>query len=169
MKSKSSESNLLKGIIAGTVGGLAAALVMNQYQALTAKLGENDQPKKSSNEKPEPATVKAAEMVAEKVFDRELKKSEKEPAGAAMHYLMGGVSGAIYGAAAELTGATTFAAGLPFGSAVWAVADEVVIPALGLSKSPSEYPLSAQAYALSSHWVYGLVTEMVRKAVRKAL
>ncbi len=60
-------------------------------------------------------------------------------------------------------------AGLPFGSAVWAIADDVVVPALGLSKSPTAYPLSTHAYALTSHWVYGLTTELVRKAVRKIL
>ena len=169
MKSENSEKNILKGIIAGAVGGLAAAFVMTQYQALTAKLTESDEPKKSKKNESEPANVKAAEMVSENIFDHKLKRAEKEPAGEAMHYLMGGVSGAIYGATAELSGATTFAAGLPFGSAVWAIADDVVIPALGLSKSPTEYPLSTHAYALSSHWVYGLVTEVVRKAVRKAL
>ena len=167
MKNKNSDSNLLKGIVAGAVGGLAAAFVMTQYQALTAKISETS--KKPSKKEEEPANVKAAQMVSENIFNRKLKKAEKEPAGEAMHYLMGGVSGAIYGATAELTGATTFAAGLPFGSAVWAIADDVIIPALNLSKPPSEYPLATHAYALSSHWVYGLVTETVRKAVRKAL
>lgn len=169
MKNKKSEKNLLKGMIAGAVGGLVAAFVMTEYQALTAKLTESEEQKKPPGKAAEPANVKAAEMISEKVFDHKLKKSEKEPSGEAMHYLMGGITGAIYGATAELTGATTVAAGLPFGSAVWAIADDVVVPALGLSKSPTEYPLSTHAYALSSHWVYGLVTEIVRKAVRKAL
>lgn len=168
MKSKDSERDLLKGIVAGAIGGLVASFVMSQYQTLTTKLAE-DEKKKSSEKADEPATVKAAEMISEGVFDHKLKKTEKEPAGEAMHYLMGGVSGAIYGATAELTGATTIGAGLPFGSAVWAVADDIVVPALGLSKPPGDFPLSTHAYALSSHWVYGLVTEVVRKAVRKAL
>jgi hypothetical protein len=43
------------------------------------------------------------------------------------------------------------------------------VPALGLSKSSEEYPLSIHAYALTSHLVYGLTTEVVRRAVRKAL
>lgn len=168
MKSKNSEKNLLKGVVAGVVGGLVASFVMSQYQALTAKISEDDKKKPHSKEDV-PVTVKAAEMVSEDVFDHKLKQAEKEPAGEAMHYLMGGISGAIYGATAEFTGATTIGAGLPFGSAVWAIADDVIVPALGLSKPPGDYPLSTHAYALSSHWVYGLVTEVVRKAVRKAL
>jgi len=40
---------------------------------------------------------------------------------------------------------------------------------LGLKKPPTEYPLSEHAYALASHLVYGLTTEMVRGAVRNVL
>lgn len=168
MKNKETDKNVWKGIVAGAVGGLVASFAMSEYQALTAKFSESEN-KKPQRKKDEPANVKAAKAVSERVFDHKLKKAEKEPAGEVMHYVMGGVSGAIYGATAELTGVTTMGAGLPFGSAVWAIADDVVVPALGLSKSPTQYPLSTHAYALSSHWVYGLVTEVVRRAVRKAL
>lgn len=170
MKNDNREKDVFKGIIAGAVGGLVAAFVMTQYQALTEKLSETAGEKKPKGRKETPANVKAAMMVSENVFGHKLTKAEKDPAGEAMHYVMGGVSGAIYGATAELTGSTaTIGAGLPFGSAVWAVADDVVVPALGLSKSPTAYPLSTHAYALTSHWVYGLTTEIVRKAVRKML
>jgi len=65
--------------------------------------------------------------------------------------------------------AVTAGAGLPNGASIWVVADERVVPALGLSKSPTEYPLSIHAYALASHFVYGLTTELVRRGVRNAL
>lgn len=169
MKNKE-EKNLWKGIVAGAVGGLVAAFVMSEYQTLTEKLlPEEGGNKKSESKSDEPANVKAAQEISENIFKHKLEKSEKEPAGEAMHYLMGGVSGAIYGATAELTGTTAMGAGLPFGSAVWAIADDVVVPALGLGKTVKETPLSTQAYALTSHWVYGLTTEIVRRAVRKAL
>jgi uncharacterized membrane protein YagU involved in acid resistance len=58
---------------------------------------------------------------------------------------------------------------LTYGATIWVVADEGVVPALGLSKSASEYPLSIHAYALASHLVYGLTGEIVRGAVRRAL
>ncbi len=166
MKKRNSERNVFKGIVAGLIGGLVASFVMTKYQEFTENLSDG---KGQSGEKSEPATVKAAKAISENVFDHKLTKSEKEPAGEAMHYLMGGVSGAIYGATAEMTGIATMGTGLPFGSAVWAIADDVVIPALGLSKPPTQYPLSTHAYALTSHWVYGLTTEIVRKTVREAL
>ncbi|MDQ3133307.1 MAG: DUF1440 domain-containing protein, partial [Acidobacteriota bacterium] len=82
---------------------------------------------------------------------------------------MGAASGAIYGTLAELSPVVTMGAGLPFGAAVWLVADEAAVPALGLSKSPIEVPPSKHAYALVSHFVYGATTEIVRRSVRSAL
>ena len=82
---------------------------------------------------------------------------------------MGVSSGAIYGAVAEMMPLATVAEGLPFVAAVWVLADEAVVPALGLSRNPTDYPPSIHAYSIASHLVYGLTTELVRRAVRKAL
>lgn len=166
MSKNNSDKNLLKGIIAGAVAGIAATFVMSQFQNLTSYLSDSGD---SSGGKDEPATVKAAEALSEKILGHELVENEKQTAGVAMHYVMGGVSGAIYGATTEYTDFTKMGFGLPFGSAVWAIADDFIVPALGFSKSPLEYPLSTHAYALSSHMVYGATSEFVRNAVRKAL
>jgi uncharacterized membrane protein YagU involved in acid resistance len=64
---------------------------------------------------------------------------------------------------------TTIGEGAPFGAAVWLIADEIVVPAIGLSKSGKEYPLSTHVYAFASHLVYGITTEVVRRTVRRAL
>jgi putative membrane protein len=70
---------------------------------------------------------------------------------------------------AEVVPEVTAGAGLPFGVAFWLVVDEGAVPLLGLSKGPMEYPLSTHAYALASHFVYGLTAELVRRSVRRAL
>lgn len=123
----------------------------------------------NSGDEQAPANVKAAEAISENVFGHELEKGEKKAAGEAVHYMMGATSGAIYGVVSEFVPFVTIGAGLPFGAAVWLTADDVAVPALGLSKPPSAYPLSTHAYALASHFVYGLTTEMVRSAVRRTL
>lgn len=164
---KVNSNNVVKGAVAGLIGGVVATFVMTQFQTLLSSLTEDKNG--SGGEKAEPATVKAAKEISEGVFGHKLTKAEKEPAGEAVHYAMGGTSGLIYGMAAEIAPLTTLGAGLPFGAAVWFVADDVVVPALGLSKPATEYPISTHAYALSSHLVYGLATDLVRRAVRKAL
>jgi len=164
---KADAGDAVKGAVAGLIGGLVASFVMSEFQTLLSALSEEE--KKSKKKKEEPANVKAAEEISKTVFNHRLKKSEKEPAGEAMHYAMGATSGLIYGAAAEIAPVTTAGLGLPFGAAVWLVADDVVVPALGLAKPATEYPFSTHAYALSSHLVYGLTTDLVRRAVRELL
>ncbi len=96
-------------------------------------------------------------------------KSEKKIAGTAVHYSLGTAVGGLYGAVAELAPEVTAGIGLPFGAAFWLVVDEGAVPLLGLSKGPTEYPISTHAYALASHFIYGLTAEVVRRAVRRAL
>jgi hypothetical protein len=152
---------------------------MNRFQAmvgqLTKKAEENDQHSSKRGEAEstetgggEDATVKAAKRISRGVFHHELDEQEKKVAGPAVHYAMGAVSGAVYGAAAELAPAVSLGAGLPFGAAVWLLADEVAVPAFGLSKSPREYPPEVHAQALGAHLVYGLTTDVVRRALRHA-
>lgn len=165
---KTNADDLLKGAVAGLIGGMVASFVMSEFQTFLSKLSEEEKKPKKKKED-EPANVKTAEAVSENVFDHKLKKSEKEPAGVAVHYAMGATSGLIYGIASEVAPVSTTGLGLPFGAAVWLVADDIVVPALELAKPATEYPLSTHAYALSSHLVYGLTTDLVRRGVRNLL
>ncbi|HEV7904078.1 MAG TPA: DUF1440 domain-containing protein [Pyrinomonadaceae bacterium] len=184
------EVNLWKGLAAGVVGGLVASVVMNQFQAVWSKLAEGEERShgaqslqqgtpqqgvgrelqaEGKDEAEDDAPERLANAISVGVLDRELTDSEKDAAGTIFHYAMGTTSGALYGAVAEFVPGVKAGAGLPFGAAVWLAVDEGLVPAAGLSKSPAEYPLSIHAYALASHLVYGLTTELVRRAVRNAL
>ena len=182
--------NVYKGVVAGVAGGLAGSFVMNQFQSALGKLMENEErphgaqslqqgspgdgigrelAERGVDDPDDNAAVRTGNAVSEFVFEHHLTKSEKEIAGAVAHYAMGVGSGALYGALAEMMPAATVGEGLPFGVAVWVMADEGIVPALGLSRKPSEYPASVHVYSIASHLVYGLTTELVRRAVRKAL
>jgi putative membrane protein len=82
---------------------------------------------------------------------------------------VGTTAGAVYGVAAEYEPNVSTLAGIPFGATFWMVVDEAALPLLGLTKGPTAYPISNHAYALASHLVFGLTTEVVRSAVRRAL
>jgi len=43
------------------------------------------------------------------------------------------------------------------------------VPLLGLSKAPTAYPVSTHVYALASHFVYGITTEVVRRGLRRTI
>jgi putative membrane protein len=189
-RSEDREGDILKGLAAGIVGGLVASWTMNQFQALWSRLAESEErshgaqslqqgspehgigrelQEQGKDDEQDTAPARLAQAISVSVFDHKLTKHEKELAGAAFHYAMGTTSGALYGAVAEVIPEAKMGAGLPFGAVVWLVVDEGLVPAAGLSKSPAEYPLSIHAYALASHLVYGLTTELVRRAVRSAL
>ena len=182
--------NVYKGVAAGVAGGLVASFVMNQFQAAMGKLIANEDrshgaqslqqgtpdhgigrelAERGVDDPDDDAASRTGNAVSELVFEHHLTKSEKEKAGAAAHYVMGVTSGAIYGAVAEVMPVATVAEGLPFGAAVWVLADEAIVPALGLSRKPRDYPASIHFYSFASHLVYGFTTELVRNAVRRAL
>ena len=158
---------ILRGALAGAIAGLVGAYAMERFQTLWSETAESARPKQiASAAKDEPTTVKAAERLTETVFHAELPEEIKPAAGEAVHYGMGMLSGAIYGAIAEMLPVARAGNGLLFGAVLWWVADNTAVPAVRLSKRPSAYPPSTHAYALSSHLAYGFVTETVRRVLR---
>jgi hypothetical protein len=185
MRESNENANVLKGLVAGLAAGLVASWTMNQFQAAWTRIAEgmekphgaqSMQPSDGSNgeqaqdtAEQDDATVETAKAISKGVFGHELQENEKKPAGAVVHYAFGTLSGGLYGALAEISPQVTTAAGVPFGAAFWLVADEVTVPLLGLSKGPTEYPVSTHAYALASHVVFGVTTELSRRALRQVL
>lgn len=165
-----------KGIAAGLAGGLAGSWAMvlfqNGWSAASRKIknnGREHESEKGGEQDSDDATMKTADKVYSSVFGRSLSEEEKKKAGPVVHYVFGTAMGGMYGVAAEYDRRVTYGAGVPFGAALFATADELAVPALGLSKEPTEYPLSQHAYALASHAVYGATAEAVRRVTRKLL
>jgi putative membrane protein len=161
----------IKGALAGLVGGLGGAWAMNQFQASLRKAMENCS---GSSGKPMPqdsddATTRTAQWLLKCTTGFELTPEQKQKAGPLVHYLFGGAMGAVYGALLERKGKQGLREGALLGGVLFLGADELMVPALKLSKSPAEYPLSVHASALAAHLVYGLTTEEVRRKVRRAL
>lgn len=169
-----------KGILAGLAGGLAGAYVMNQFQKGYAKA--SDAIKTRNGTKPEQrqensrqasdspdATMVTADRLSRSFLGHPLTRDEKRKGGPIVHYAFASAVGSAYGAAAEYAPVVKTFTGVPFGAALFVGADEVALPLLKLSKGPKAYPLSTHLYGLSSHIVYGLTIELVRRGVRRAL
>ncbi len=166
-------ANAWKGLAAGLVAGLTATYVMTRFQELSGKLEEKLKEKEGGQKKPakkgDDATVKAASRLSRTLFDHELTPREKKTAGPAVHYGFGILNGALYGTLAEIAPAVTRGLGAPFGTALWLGADELAVPAFGLSGPPWESPPAVHAKALAAHLVYGLTTEGVRRLMLKLM
>lgn len=162
-----------RGIVAGLVGGLVGTVVMTAFQKAWNKTAQAMQDDEYSQKQEQPesenATMKAAAKIA-RIGGRELSHEQKKKAGPVVHYSFGTLQGAIYGAVTELTRTPGgLLPGLLFGAALFGLADEVAVPALGFSGKPSEYPASTHLYAAAAHCVYGMATEFARRGLRAAI
>jgi uncharacterized membrane protein YagU involved in acid resistance len=179
-KKRRREPDMLKGTAAGAVGGLVASWVMNEFSPLIEKVVEvagsadrkaqgngNQQQARNGQQQPEDPTMTTAEKISETVAGIRLTKEQKKKGGTVVHYAFGALMGGVYGAAAEVLPAVKSFAGLPYGAALFVGADEVALPALGLAKKPTEYPLSRHLSGLGQHLVYGATTELVRRTLRE--
>jgi len=145
-------------MIAGAVGGLAASYVMNHFQTLWNKTV------KSEPKKPQPdPTVKTANAISRPLTHRDLSKEQAKWAGPAVHYAFGTLVGAAYGALAERVPRMKTASGTVYGTAVWLAADEIALPALGLTPPPTKTPPLAHVKGFVMHLVYGLTTDVTRR------
>lgn len=158
---------MVRGTVAGCIGGLLAAGAMSLAHVLiSAAVSKSQRQAEQASPKEEDATVKVAAAVVSS-FGYQLKEDDKSKAGTVVHYAFGGGVGAVYGALAELTPNVRIGLGLPFGVAVWLGAHVITVPALGLTKPPTQQPPSKEAQELGLHLLYGLTTEYVRRLLRR--
>ncbi|WP_213805999.1 DUF1440 domain-containing protein [Granulicella sp. dw_53] len=150
--------SLAKGLLAGLIAGLAATAAKS--------IAEKIYPPRTHGE-PEPP-----EVLAERISDEvgvSLSSAEKAVAAETIHWGFGALTGAAYGALAEYFPAATAKEGASFGMALAALTHETALPAMGLSAEPEDQTARERTSEMASHVVYGLITETVRRFVRKQL
>jgi hypothetical protein len=187
-------ADIWKGCVAGALGGIAGSWAMLQFQNVWSKLSQGRLSQNLADNVPEhrekrrsefalsrgarqseqhlqkeDATIKIGSAIAEGVFDHAPDAGEKAVAGAAVHYAFGASTGAIYGAACEVFPVTSVVGGVPFGAALFVGSDGIAVPVLGLSSGFVRGPIAKHAYGLATHIAYGVITDLVRRAVRVAL
>lgn len=148
-------SSLLKGLLAGAVGGLVATAAKS--------LGEKIYPPRVHGE-PEPP-----EVTVEKIAGHPLNENTKEIAAETLHWVFGAAAGAFYGVLAELYPAVTAKSGATFGLTLMSLTHQGALPAFGLSEPTEEQSLRERTSEGATHILYGVVTEKVRGLVRGML
>lgn len=147
--------SLLKGLVAGLIGGLVATAAKT--------IAEKVYPPRTHGE-PEPPAV-----LAKKLAGHELTTSQQATAIETIHWGFGALTGAAYGALAEFYPAATAKDGAGFGMALASLTHEGALPAMGLSAPPEEQTTRERTSEMASHAIFGVVTETVRRVVRKIL
>lgn len=150
--------SLVKGMLAGMVGGLVAMAVKSVAEKLYS-------PKSNTRPGPEAGLanrVSGADGHAQTATERAV-------AEGTIHWSFGALTGAAYGGLAEYFPAATSKDGASFGVALAALTQEGALPSLGFSAKPGNQTVGERASEMSTDVVYGLTTETVRRVIRKLL
>jgi putative membrane protein len=179
MRSNESEPAVVKGLLAGAVGGVVGTWAMNQAQRVWTRAaggqppesagGKHDARDWQERQEGRNSNELAAQAVARAVRDRPLSRRELQVWAPAIHFAFGAAVGALYGWIVEKRGRNAGGSGIELGTSLWLAADEIAMPALDLSRPTTERPFELHAQSLASHLVYGLTTEMVRRRVRRLI
>ncbi len=163
----------------GFAAGLLAAFTMNTfaramsaatngYEATDAapgrdRVGRGVQPPQADGPARDDAAVRVGAAMYRVLLDREPNRATRSLLGTAVHYAFSGALGACYTLIAERMPGIRRGHGTVYGTLVWIVADETIMPALRLSKGPRELSAGIHAYALAGHLVYGVTLESIMR------
>ena len=147
--------SIAKGMLAGLIGGLAGA---------GAKMiAEKVFPPRVEGQTPPPV------VLAENVAGRRLAEADRELALQGIHWIFGALAGAVYGGLVEVEPSFAAWRGAAFGITLNRITHESILPRLGLTAPPSQQPTQERISEWVTHAAYGVATDSVRRAVRRAL
>lgn len=155
IKKVSYTKSLTKGIVAGLVGGVIAAAARSVVEKFYPPLAHDER---------DPAA-----LPAEGLAGNELALPAPSATTPNIHWAEGALAGAAYGAVAEFYPAATAKDGAGFGMALASIKQDGALTALGLTSTPIAQNRRGQAREITLHVVYGIVTETVRRVVRRVL
>jgi len=147
--------DLIKGAIAGAV----ATWVMGKVTTTMYEREERVARRQEDAAREGKTSYGVAAEKAGRLMGRPMGKEENEHMGAAIHWALGIGVGAVYAVARRRFRAVGRVAGLGFGTAFWALVDEGLVPALGLTPGPRAFPWQAHARGLAGHLTFGTVTD----------
>ena len=167
--------------LAGLAGGLLGSLAMDVFaRAVRAanggweapgaapgsdRDGRGVQPPQAEHHAEDDAPSRVGAIAFRAVMGRPPGRRTRRRLGTAAHYGFGAAAGLVYALASRPLPGLRAVGGTMYGTLVWALADEGVLPALGLSRGPRALPAGVHLYALAGHWAYGATVECVRRAL----
>jgi putative membrane protein len=149
------ERSILKGAVAGLIGGLAGA---------GAKMvAEKILPPRVAGQAP-PRVI-----LVEQVAGHPLSENKKRAVANGIHWGFGAIAGAVYGAMVEAEPSLGAWKGAAFGLTLNKLTHESILPRVGLATPKEQQPAQERISEWVTHAVYGVFTDVVRRGVRRAL
>lgn len=181
------QHSLLRGLAIGATAGIAATLVMDQFQKLSMagqkamqkhqKLSSGESPWQIAHEQVQQEQKQAAQEGSTEIVARHIAEAagtqiapdSRKQAGQAVHYTFGTLMGIVYGVAAEFLPEVSSGGGTAFGTMLFLVADEVAVPSLRLSPPPTESAPTDHLQHWAAHVVYGGALEVFRTLLQRVV
>ncbi len=162
-KSPSPLGAVVRGMIAGAIGAGVQSLFFKataRWKPKPTRLPEELQTPDAQEESP-------LQTVARRSLEGLMQRGPVAPettaaAGSAVHYLFGAGWGGLYALCRESFRTSP----VLFGIGVWAVSDNLLLPAFRVAAWPQHYSLREHHYAVHAHVVYGLGTSAAYALLR---
>jgi hypothetical protein len=157
MRKKTPMRALLEGIAAGAIGSATQDLFFRVARPVTPATPRDA----FTPVEPEQASENALETTARRLVEGlaqrgPLDERAKERLGNALHYGFGAAWGGLYGLLRASYPSLWSAGGVAgFSLGVWALGDNLLLPALRVAGWPQRYPPRVHAFAAAAHLAYG--------------
>jgi Protein of unknown function (DUF1440) len=152
-------------VLAGLAGGLVGGWMMSQFTHFWKSLPRSQNSLPYSRQEWD-AVSRSAEVIGERFSGGKLRVRQQKLGAALVHYFVAGSSGALYAVFVARRGTTISKwAGPLFGLAMWVVGNEIALPALDLTRKPTDYTFGERANALGEHIIYGLTTDRLYRTL----
>lgn len=170
-------------VLAGLAGGLAGGATMNLFSRMVSaatsgheargaapgvdRSGRGVQPPQAAGLAEDDAPTRVGRTAHRLAAGIEPSRRVGLRLGTAAHYAFSASLGVAYALAVRRFPALRTCGGVAYGAAVWLVADEMVMPALGLSRSPQRLTPGIHAYALAGHLIYGATLDAASRELTR--
>jgi hypothetical protein len=141
--------DLLFGAAAGALGTWAMNPTMSAIEKLQSP---TDRRREDDADYEEDAPTKAAREVARPLGVR---LENPEAAGQVVHWAYGTLWGVGYALIARRFGSIPLLSGIVLGVGLWAIGDELLVPALRLAPKAKKFPVTTHVKSLGGHVAYG--------------
>ena len=170
---KPREPNVLEGFALGLVGANLGLAAMTLYQNYAAKPIFEASPEADKNpsgsldsisavgqqhKDDESSTAAVGRLALQAATgDEPHDESAAKLLSYGVHWGFGMLMGGVYGAvrAGKVSSANNLGLGLAYGATLWAVADELAVPILGLQEGPTKASKTQHGNRLAAHLLYG--------------
>lgn len=161
---------LFTDILTGLAAGAAATYAMDQVSSFGYKLEDDETRKYEENlrNREYPPGV-LARKVAKSCCGIELDQEMEQKIAGRIHWGYGIFWGGVFGALRNRVPLVGMACGVAFGLGLWAIGDEILMPAMGLTPPSQEFPWQNHARAAANHLAYGATLGVTQNVLRKVV